>query len=570
VTDFDVAVAGAGIAGALLASQLSRAGVRVALIDVGDRMYFDPVSGADQRDELVVRFMNAPVKTTNSAFPNPPTAPSPDEGSLNAYYVQRGPAPFQSTYLRMVGGTSYHWLGTALRYTPATFAERTRYGRGVDWPFGYEDLEAWYWRAEHELGVAGDDSDDLGAPRHDRPYPMPPFPATYNDQLIARNTAGLDFEGLPVRFAITPQARNTILYQGRPACAGSADCIPICPIGAKYDASVHLKWALTPVLDPTSPSGARPVVPMFGAVVAQVLIDAAGLVAGLVLRRPGVADETVQARTYVLAMNAIENAKVLLASATAQLPNGVANRSDAVGRYLMDHDVRISYARLPEPAYLFRGPLSSSGVESLRDGPFRADRAAFRVELQNTGWSWATNAPFSTVVDLVNQGLTGARLRRELSEQVNTQIELNGLIEPEPDPDNTVRPSATLVDALGIPRPEISYRIGLYSDAGAAAFRAAAAAIYQRLGATDINEIPGWQGAGHLMGTHRMGTDPATSVCDGYGRSHDHPNLFLAGAGLFPTVDAANPTLTIAAVTLRTAAHLIDTQRHAPDLPERQ
>jgi choline dehydrogenase-like flavoprotein len=67
-----------------------------------------------------------------------------------------------------------------------------------------------------------------------------------------------------------------------------------------------------------------------------------------------------------------------------------------------------------------------------------------------------------------------------------------------------------------------------------------------------------------------MGTDPATSVCDGYGRSHDHPNLFLAGAGLFPTVDAANPTLTIAAVTLRAAAHLIDTQRHAPDLPERQ
>jgi choline dehydrogenase-like flavoprotein len=120
-----------------------------------------------------------------------------------------------------------------------------------------------------------------------------------------------------------------------------------------------------------------------------------------------------------------------------------------------------------------------------------------------------------------------------------------------------VRPSATLVDSLGIPRPELSYSIGRYSEDGATAFRAATQAIYQRLGATEIGEVPGWQGAGHLMGTHRMGTDPAESVCDGYGRSHDHANLFLTGSGLFPTVDAANPTLTIAAVALRTADHIL-------------
>jgi choline dehydrogenase-like flavoprotein len=193
----------------------------------------------------------------------------------------------------------------------------------------------------------------------------------------------------------------------------------------------------------------------------------------------------------------------------------------------------------------------------MRDGAFRARRAAFRIELQNTGWSWATGAPFTDVQALVNQGLTGAALRSALAWQVNTQIELNGLIEPEPDPNNRVRPSATLRDALGVPRPELTYSIGQYSSAGAEVFRTAARAVYQRLGATEIAEVPGWQGAGHLMGTHRMGADPAGSVCDGYGRSYDHPNLFLTGSGLFPTVDAANPTLTIAAVALRTAAHLI-------------
>ncbi|HTZ45871.1 MAG TPA: GMC family oxidoreductase [Jatrophihabitans sp.] len=561
IEDAEVLVAGAGIAGALIAHQLSRAGVPVTIVDAGDRAYFDPATGADQRAELVRRFFTAPVKTTNSAFPNLAAAPSPDEGALNAYFVERGPAPFQSTYLRMVGGTTYHWLGTALRYTPNTFAERTRFGRGADWPFGYDELEPWYWRAEQELGVAGDGAADLGSPRAPgQGYPMPPVPASYNDQLVMAATEGLCVDGLPVEFRSTPQARNTTFYQGRPACAGSANCIPICPIGAKYDASVHLLRALNPALDPDSPPGARPARLLTGLTVSRVLVGPDGQVGGVAVRAPGEDERVLTARRYVLALNAIENAKVLLCSATESLPRGVANSSDAVGRYLMDHDVKISYARLPRPAYLFRGPLSTAGVESMRDGDFRSRRAAFRIELQNTGWSWAAGAPFTDVAALVNQGLTGERLRQAVAWQVNTQIELNGLIEPEPNPDNRVLPSATLRDALGIPRPELFYSIGQYSIDGAAAFWTAVRAVYARLGATEVAEVPGWQGAGHLMGTHRMGTDPAGSVCDGYGRSHDHPNLFLTGSGLFPTVDAANPTLTIAAVALRTAAHLIATR----------
>ena len=559
MTDCDVLIAGAGIAGALIGHQLSRAGVAVTFVDAGDRAYFDTATGADQRGDLVRRFFAAPVKTTNSAFPNLAAAPSPDEGALNAYFVERGPAPFQSTYLRMVGGTTYHWLGTALRYTPGTFAERSRYGRGADWPFGYDELEPWYWRAEQAIGVAGDDAEDLGSPRAPgQGYPMPPVPASYNDQLVMAATAGLCVDGLPVDFRTTPQSRNTLLYQGRPACAGSANCIPICPIQAKYDASVHLKWAVNPSLDPSSPSVARPARLLTGLTVTRVLVGPDSQVSGLVVKAPGVEERVLTARTYVLALNAIENAKVLLCSATESQPNGVANSSDAVGRYLMDHDVKITYARLPKPAYLFRGPLSTAGVESMREGPFRAQRAAFRIELQNTGWSWAAGSPFTDVTALVNQGLTGAALRKAVAWQVNTQIELNGLIEPEPNPSNRVLPSATLRDALGVPRPELTYSIGQYSVDGTAAFWTAAQAVYQRLGATEVAEVPGWQGAGHLMGTHRMGTDPAVSVCDGYGRSFDHPNLFLTGSGLFPTVDAANPTLTIAAVALRTAAQLVE------------
>jgi choline dehydrogenase-like flavoprotein len=513
----------------------------------------------------VDRFFRAPVKTTNSAYPSLPAAPSPDEGSLNAYYVQRGPAPFQSTYQRIVGGTTYHWLGTALRYTPDTFAERTLFGRGADWPLGYDDLEPWYGRAESELGVSGDDGQDLGSPRSTaRPYPMPPIVPTHNDRVVMAGTTGLTFDGLPLRFVTTPQARNSMLYQGRPACAGSTNCIPICPIQAKYDATVHIKRAINPRLALDPPPAAVAATPVFGGVVTGVLLDDQARVEGLRIVHPDRTTRQLRGRLFVLALNAIENAKVLLMSAGDRAPRGVANGSDVVGRYLMDHDVMITYARLPSSLYPFRGPLSSAGVESLRTGPFRAHRGAFRIELQNTGWSWATNSPFSVVTSLVGQGLTGRRLRDAIAADVGTQIELNGLVEPEPDRDNTVRPSGTLVDALGVPRPELRYRVGEYAIAGGQAFVRAARVVYQALGATEVNVVPGWQGAGHLMGTHRMGDDPTRSCSDGYGRTHDHPNLFLAGAGLFPTVDAANPTLTVAAMALRTAAHIVDTLRTAP------
>lgn len=563
---YDVVIAGAGVAGALIAYECSRAGLRVAIVDVGAELFFDPATGHDGRGPLVRQFLAAPVKTTNSAVPSVPWAPSPDESALNAYFVQRGTAAFQSTYARMVGGTTQHWLGTALRYTPDTFAEYSRYQRGVDWPCDYSDLEYWYWRAEHELGVAGDDREDCGAPRRpDHRYPMPAVPATYNDRQVMAATVGLDFEGLPLRVVTTPQARNSVLYQGRPACAGSANCIPICPIQAKYDATVHLKRALNPALGTDTPPDAVAATAILESVVVAVHVDADGRVSGIRVRHPDLSERVLTGRVHVLACNAIENAKILLMSAADGVPAGVANSSDAVGRYLMDHDVKITYARVPRPLYPFRGPGSTAGVESLRTGPFRRDRAAFRIELQNTGWSWAANTPTSTVIGYVNQGLTGRALQDAVAADVATQIELNGLVEPEPDPGNTVRPSRRLVDALGVPRPELTYRISEYTEAGGRAFLAAAGAIYTALGATGVTVVPGWQGAGHLMGTHRMGRDPRTSVCDQYGRTHDHPNLFLAGAGLFPTVDAANPTLTVAAVALRTAAHLIATIRSTPD-----
>ncbi len=570
MTDCDVVIAGAGITGAILANKLGQAGLRVIVLDAGDTSYFtlDPHGlGTDRRQPLLDRFFAALAQTTNAPYPDLPYAPSPQDLDLGAYYT--GPAytggtgpKFQSTYTRMVGGTSMHWLGTCLRYVPSTFREQTLYERGADWPITYRELADWYWQAEQELGVSGDSARDLGAPRFGKPLPMPRILPSYSDRRIAERLRGMTFDDLPVLVEPTPQARNSIPFGDRPPCAGSANCIPICPIQAKYDATVHLKRALDPALDPHDLAGSVPVELRHGAVVTRVVVDASGdrRVRAIAYKQaPGGGEHTVTARHYVLACHAIEIPKILLLSPWGER-HTVANSSDAVGRYLMDHNIKMAIGKIDEPLYPFRGPGSTSGVESLRDGPFRKHRAAFRVELQNTSASWALNTPYSALQDLLNANVIGRALYDRLGWEVSRTVQINALLEPEPQRDSTIRPSTTLRDKFGIPRPEIRFVIDDYTQRGADAFARLAARIFEALGARpgEFAMVDGYGGAGHVMGTHRMGDDPKTSVTDSYGRTHDHPNLWLTGSGLFPTVDAANPTLTIAAVTLRTAARMID------------
>lgn len=573
--DCDVVLVGAGVAGGLLANKLGQAGLKVMLLDVGDKSYFsldpDRPLGTDERQPLLDNFYGNTSAAPNSPYPNLRYAPMPYEENLGAYYT--GPAynpdnpsgnhppQFKSSYTRTVGGTTYHWLGISLRYLPTTFKEKTIYGRGADWPLSYEDLEEWYWRAEVELGVAGNSDEDLGSPRYGRPFPMPEILPTYQDRRIAARVGSMTFDGLPVRVQATPQARNSLPYQNRPPCAGSANCIPICPIQAKWDATIPLKWALNPALDPHNRPGSRPVELRRGAVVTRLLVGegtpGAAPITGLVYKDGHTREEhTVRARAYVMCAHAMETAKILLMSPWGEQMT-VANTSDAVGRYLMDHNIKITTAVIDEPIYPFRGPKATSGIETLRDGPFRRHRGAFRVEIQNVSANWALNTPYSNLRQLLNADLFGTELREQLAWDVTRTVQLDALVEPEGQWDSTIRPSKTQYDDLGVPRPEIHYRIDDYTVRGGDAFVALARRIYERLGATEVNVIPGFGGAGHVMGTLRMGNDPASSVTDRDGRTHDHPNLWLTGSGLFPTVDSANPTLTIAAVTLRQAAQLI-------------
>src|SRR5262249_39903666 len=255
------------------------------------------------------------------------------------------------------------------------------YGRGVDWPISYEDLEPFYGQAEKEIGVAGDSNEDLGAPRSTA-YPMPAIPQTFLDQAYAKALAGTAYQ---VR--ATPQGRNSVDGPDRPACCGNASCIPICPVQAKYDATVHLAAAQ-----------AKGAMLHEKTTAVRVELGADSRVAAIGFKRWDGSEGRATAKVFVMAAHAIETPPLLLAA-------GIANGSAQLGRNLMDHPTQLSWALAGEALWPYRGPLSTSGIENLRDGDFRRERASFRVEIGNDGWSWPTGAPITTAQELARQGL---------------------------------------------------------------------------------------------------------------------------------------------------------------------
>jgi choline dehydrogenase-like flavoprotein len=190
----------------------------------------------------------------------------------------------------------------------------------------------------------------------------------------------------------------------------------------------------------------------------------------------------------------------------------------------------------------------------LRDGGFRNERPAVRIEIGNDGWLWPKGAPTTTAASLALRGLRGTRLDAGLRDQTARHLRLAAQVEQLPDPDNRVTLDPNETDIYGVPLPRIAYRLGPYVEAGLAWLRSAHAEIFGLLGATDIEHRDGAEGAGHIIGTARMGDVPSSSVVDPDLRSHDHPNLFILGSAVFPTSAVANPTLTIAALSLRAVA----------------
>jgi glucose dehydrogenase len=559
---FDVVIIGAGVAGALVAHVLSQKGVRALLLEAGE-------TGGERRD-LVLRYAGATFKGLGTAYTasSPDKIPGPEQPAdekdrkvaRDAYYDQQGPEKYLSTYERRVGGSTWHWLGHTPRNLPNDFRLRTEYNVGVDWPIGYADLEPWYCKAEAELGVAGDDSEwqNVHGAFRSAAFPMTKIWPSWSDLQFARALKDAPIEGERLAVLSTPSARNSQEYDGRPPCAGNASCVPICPIGAKYDASVHVKKATANHAELRERS-----------VVTSLRVDRDGSVHRVEYKKWDGTTGTVSGRIVVVAANAIESAKLLLLSASDEVPNGVANSSDQVGRNLMDHLQKAVLASSREPTFPFRGPPSTSGIENFRDGRFRERRGAFRLSVGNDGWS-RNGSPYNDVAHLVQtEGLFGEELRTRLFHDVSRQVRVSCSVEVLANPDNRVQLS-TLRDSFGIQRPEIHFATDDYTRAAFGPALDVITAILRAIDATplvvDRNPL-NYSGAGHVMGTCRMGFDKAKAVVDPDCRSYDHRNLYIIGGSTFPSCGTANPTITISALALRAANHILATLPQIPAGP---
>jgi choline dehydrogenase-like flavoprotein len=627
---WDVVIVGSGFAGALIANELGKAKKSVLILEAGAGI-------PPNINDYMNRFFMASAKVPESPYtpdvfgsaglndPNEMNAGRPTVLSLlgdagpsggsprfgywkdpkQSYLIQTGESPFCSTYDRVAGGTQ-HWLGTCLRFVPNDFKMSELYGpQFAKWPIKYEDLrDRWYPLAEEEMGVSADVADQkyLGIEFKEE-YKMPRIPISTTDRYVDDCLKNLTadetrFLGMPdpvtkIPVRSLPAARNSRPYRNRRACAGNTNCIPICPIQAKYDPTITLNDAMdTGFVKMRS-----------RAVASEVVVGENGRIAQInyIKYKTDLGSETetgfVKAKVYVIAANAIETTRLLLMSRNRQ---GIGNTSGELGQNLMDHPYYVAWGlSAKKQLFPYRGPLITSGIGDLCDGPFRSERGAFRVDIGNEGWNFVVanraggSDPNMTALDFVNginrtgvneggqgalgkEALFGRALAERLSDIYTRQFRIGFLIEQTADSTNKVTLSKQFTDGLGLPRPEVAYSLSEYTKKGFDASYRMKNLMFEKVGITEFTkvadndptrferEIDGkkvvmnYTGAGHIMGTYRMGTSASNSVVDEWQCSWDHKNLFLVGSGTFPTGATANPTLTIAALSLRTADRIIN------------
>lgn len=236
-------------------------------------------------------------------------------------------------------------------------------------------------------------------------------------------------------------------------------------------------------------------------------------------------------------------------------PKGVANSSDQVGKNLIALADVNTLGLAPKPTYPYRGPVSATGgLKALRDGDFRKEHAAIATNFVNGGWN-ATLGPAQRAQTLISKGIFGAELAKALEEQTAREVVLGSMVDVLPIEGNCIVPDDARRDALGIPRPKVTFAWDDYTQRGIEVARKMHHAIF------DAMEVPKDSrqepepalDSAVIAGTTRMGNDAKTSVVDSYCRAHDHQNLYIIGCGVYPTTGIVSPSMTAAALALRAA-----------------
>jgi choline dehydrogenase-like flavoprotein len=457
-----------------------------------------------------------------------------------------------------VGGGTRVYGAQAWRFAPLDFRMATTYGVPdgsalADWPIGYDDLEPWYDRCEWEYGVNGDDRPVAFAGARRRGYPMPPLPETRSTHVLRAGATPL---GLTT--ASVPLLINSVPYNGRPACVQCGTCVGFaCHAAAKNGGqNTALPRALA--------TGRCDL--LTGVQAERLIHDGAGAVVGVAL----VADEhgaarrvEVAAARVVVAAGAIETARLLLNSPTADEPTGIGNARDLVGRHLQSHVYAGAIGFFDEVVQDSLGPGPNIATNDFRHGN---DGVIGGGMIAND----FVATPITVWGTLTGLGIIprwGAEAKRGMRELWSRMQLVFGPVQEVPNPDARVTLDPSVVDRFGIPvarlsgdiHPEDRRTARLLADRAGDWLEASGARRVVKLSADDRPEGP--NGGQHQAGTCRMGATPETGVTDPWGRVWGHPELLIADGSVHVTNGGVNPVLTIMALAYR------NTSRFVEDLP---
>jgi len=506
--EIDYLIIGVGAAGGVLLQRLARAGFKVLGIEAGpfwdtERDWVSDEAGSHQLywEDLRITGGKNPL-------------------ALGANNCGKG-----------VGGGSVHWAAFTPRLHPSDFEIYTRDGVGVDWPISYWDLKPYYELLELEMPVAGPAWYPWGDPHG---YAFGPHPMGGVGNTLIRGCTNLGIgvsAGGPV--AILSGSRGN-----RPHCIYRGFCIQGCKVGAKASTLItHVPDALE--------NGAEI---RDRCMVSRVHHDRkTNRVTGVAYLDAEGTERFQKAKAVIVSGYAIETPRLLLNSACDGYENGLANSSDTVGRYLMAQAGNVILGRFDEPVRMYKAPPAHALTEEFYETDPKRDFAR--------GFAIQTVGPLPIAFGkqmMAARGAWGWGLRR-LMMDYNHWSSFGLLGEILPWEDNRVT-LADEKDQFGLPVAHVSFSL---RDNDKKLIEFAKNKTLEVMRAAGAEEVLQEARYAHLVGACRMGKDPATSVVDGFGRSHDIANLFVCDGSVLPTQGSANPGLTIQALAARTADYLI-------------
>ncbi len=539
-TQVDFVVIGAGAAGGGVAKELSTAGFSVVVLEQG--LYLRPEHFS--HDELKFKDIYDPPCIGRETLANDHARqPNTFRRTTGEKAVV---APFVG-YGRCVGGGTVHFTANYWRFHEIDFVERSRWGAiagtgFADWPITYSELEPYYTKAEWDLGISGLAGASPSDPPRSKPYPLPPMPVKSSGVLMERAAHKLGWHAYPAPLAILSQP-----YRGRNACMNCGFCEWF---GCEYGAKSSTLASVIPMAEATGHCEIRP-----ESYVRQISIDKRGRVNGVKYFDAQQKERFQRAKAVVLCANGAETPRLLLLSKSNLFPEGLANSSGIVGKYLMLEATAGALGTFDHSLNEYKGVQVTRVLHDFYDsdpkrGFYGGGGLDARFDFYPIGfalWALPPDTP-----------RWGAGFKRALEQNFNRTLNIYAHCTALPLESNTITLDPEVKDAWGLPALRVTYKYHPDDLKTMEFFRDRALDLQEAAGALRKWGFPVEEATAsvHLMGTCRMGNDRRTSVVNKFHRAHDVPNLFIVDGSSFVTSGRNQPTCTIQALAYRAADHI--------------